>query len=522
MSKSGFHPEFQEVCLATIWRDQRLNRSITVVKPSFFDDPASSHLSNILKMYWEKYAKLPSKETSLELVRKTYPDLNDPKQSAERNSLERKIDSLHEADISDFEFIKDRLKSFARWKAIIETVHRVVETVKEGEVPEEVVDWFGEAMKVGDFDVKTGLAARKEAASVVRKEVDPDNRPRRPTGLTHFDQEIGGGLRGGELGCLLAPPKGFKSGTLLNFAFHGLKRGVGSSKKVLYLTLELSEELQVLRFVTKTTGLTKDKMVLDPDEYIKVFQERSDVLFDDDAELYVAYFPPYVCTPSTIRSYLDMMRRDHGVIFDSIMIDYLDLMGSDVKSEKDYLEKVRICTDLRAIAVDYNVPIWTACRATREATGKRRISMAHMAGAFERVAICDLVVALCQTDAERVNKVMRLVPVATRNDAGNRQVICNFEPEKMSIWSVEARDLTDEDFEEDDGGGKRHSGGGGGGGREGRRKKDDDSAKPDDDEAIQRGLKKLNELRKKAKEKRETAPVRGGVLSSLVDDDDDD
>jgi hypothetical protein len=167
-------------------------------------------------------------------------------------------------------------------------------------------------------------------------------------------------------------------------------------------------------------------------------------------------------------------------------------MGSDTKSDKDYLEKVRICTDLRAIAVDYDLPIWTACRATREATGKKRISMAHMAGAFERVAICDLVVALCQTDQERVSNVMRIVPVACRNDGGNRQIICRFEPSRMAIWSVEARDLTDDDFDdEDEPSYKKKSGGGGY-----KKRKDDES---DDDEAVFAGMKKLNALRDKRK-----------------------
>jgi hypothetical protein len=494
MNQTTFHPEFQEACLASMWRDSRLLPVLgqDKFKPGFLQDPTCSHLASIIQGYFGKYAKSPSRESLFELIRKSYPDINDPKHTAERSTLERKVDDLYEMDISDFEFIRDKIGKFMQWRAIIQTVHKTVDIIKTGEVPEEVVDWFSEAIKQGAFDIKVGTPARKEITKIIRQEVSTDYKPRRPTGLTHFDHEIGGGLRGGELGCLLAPPKGFKSGTLLNFAFHGLKRGVGTSKKVLYLTLELSEELQSLRFAIRTTMLPKEQMFIDTDNYIKTFHDRADVIFDDDAELYIAYFAPYVCTPQTIRSYLDQMKTE-GVEFDSIMLDYLDLMGSDVKSDKDYLEKVRICTDLRAIAVDYNLPIWTACRATREATGKKRISMSHMAGAFERVAICDLVVALCQTDQERVSNVMRLVPVACRNDGGNRQVICRFEPSRMAIWSVEARDLTDDDFdEEDDAPYKKKSGGGGP-----RKKKESDSG--EDDEAIAAGLKKLNALREKRK-----------------------
>jgi len=492
--QSPFHPKFQEACLAAMWRDSRLLPVLGQdrFKPAFLQDPTCSHLASIIQGYFNKYAKAPSRESLFELIRKSYPDINDPKHTAERSTLERKVDDLSEMDVSDFEFIKDKIGKFMQWRAIIQMVHKTVDVIKNGDVPEEVVDWFSEAIKQGTFDVKVGTPVREKITNIIRQEVSTDYKPRRPTGLSHFDHEIGGGLRAGELGCLLAPPKGFKSGTLLNFAFHGLKRGVGTSKKVLYLTLELSEELQALRFAVRTTMLPKEQMFIDTDNYIKTFQDRADVIFDDEAELYIAYFAPYVCTPQTIRTYLDQMKREAGVEFDSIMIDYLDLMGSDTKSDKDYLEKVRICTDLRAIAVDYDLPIWTACRATREATGKKRISMAHMAGAFERVAICDLVVALCQTDQERVSNVMRIVPVACRNDGGNRQIICRFEPSRMAIWSVEARDLTDDDFDdEDEPSYKKKSGGGGY-----KKRKDDES---DDDEAVFAGMKKLNALRDKRK-----------------------
>lgn len=506
--QSAFHPEFQETCLATLWRDQRLLPILgqDKFKPSFLQDPTCSHLASIIQSYWQSYAKAPSREVLFELVRRSYPDVNNPKHISERSTLERKIEELNELDISDFEFVKDKISKFMQWRAIIETVHKTVDTIKNGDVPEDIVEWFSDAIKQGNMIVKTGIAARQSITRVIYDEVNQDARPRRPTGLTHFDHEIGGGLRGGELGCLLAPPKGFKSGTLLNFAFHGLKRGVGTSKKVLYLTLELSEELQTVRFAIRTTMLPKEQMFLDTENYLRVFKDRSDVIFDDDAELYIAYFAPYVCTPQTIRTYLDQMKRDAGVEFDSIMIDYLDLMGSDVKSDKDYLEKVRICTDLRAIAVDYNVPIWTACRATREATGKKRISMAHMAGAFERVAICDLVVALCQSDQERVNNILRVVPVACRNDGGSRQVVCRFEPSRMAIWSIEARDLTDEDFEEDDQPFKKKSGGGGG-----RQRDKGDSS--DDEEAVAAGMKRLEALRSK---QRSRAPSKVSIEDELL------
>lgn len=482
-------------------RSQKLTQAFTgKFQPAFLTDPSTSHLMAMAMEHHKVFGKTPSREVLYELIRKSYPDQTD-KHIEERRTLESKLVKLCEMEVEpDEPFITRQISQFLSWRAVLNEIKAAVEVIQKGEVDIGIVDRMSKAVRMGEVKVERGIT-KDDIPKVLRKEVNPDFRPRIPTGVVHLDNEIGGGLRGGELGVLLAPPKGFKSGCLMNFAVGGMQRGV--DKKVLYVTLELSEALQGLRFAIRTTMAEKDHLFKDPERYIKDYEERCDVIYGDNADIDIKYFAPYTCTPRTLRAYLDMMKLDHGIEYGLILIDYLDLMGADDKKDKDYLEKVQICTDIRAIAVDYDVPIWTACRATREATGKKRINMSHMAGAFERVAIADLVAALCQTDRERTQGIMRIAFVACRNESGNRQIICEFQPAKMSICSVESRELTDDDFEDEDSGGsggykKRKKGG-----------DDDDNA---DDEAKQRGLKKLKALS-------ENRQKKASIASSLIEED---
>lgn len=496
-----WHEQFQDVAAASLMRSQKLTQAFTGrFQPTFLTDPSTSHVMSLVMEHHKVYGKTPSKEILFELIRKSYPDQTE-KHLEERRTLESKLVKLVDLEVEDDEeYIAKQISQFINWRAVLNEVKASVESIQKGEVDPTMVDRFAKAVRMGEIKVERGIT-KADIAGVLRKEVNPEHRPRVPTGIVHLDNEIGGGLRGGELAVLLAPPKGFKSGTLMNFAVGGMQKGIG--KKVLYITLELSEELQGLRFAIRTTMTEKDQLFKDPERYIKSYEERCDVLYGDNADIDIKYFAPYTCTPKTIRAYLDMMKLDHGIEYGLILVDYLDLMGSDDKKDKDYLEKVQVCTDLRAIAVDYDVPIWTACRATREATGKKRINMSHMAGAFERVAIADLVAALCQTEKERAQGIMRIAFVACRNESGNRQVICEFQPSKMSICSVESRELTDDDFEDEDNGG---------GGFKKRKKKGDDGDDVED-EAKQRGLKKLKALADNRQKK-------ASVVASLLDEED--
>ena len=184
------------------------------------------------------------------------------------------------------------------------------------------------------------------------------------------------------------------SGTMLNFGFSALRQQ--QQTNVLYITLELSEELVGMRFDMRTALMTKDDMMRDPDRFMQRVHDRKEIIIGNN-RLFIKGFKTKSCTCDTIRTYLDHMWAKEGIKFGTIIVDYLDLLKASKAREKAYLDAVDICEDLRSLASkqEYSVPIWTAARATREAVGKRKINMAQMSTAFERVAVSDLTLALC-------------------------------------------------------------------------------------------------------------------------------
>ena len=132
------------------------------------------------------------------------------------------------------------------------------------------------ALEAGKFDEDFGHDWTRQTHSRLANACAPDYEPRVPTGVFHLDKCIGGGLKAGELGILLGLPKGFKSGTLLNFAYSALK--ISNGLHVCYITLELDEELVGVRFDVRCAMMTKEQLLADPEKFSRVLKSRMDTV----------------------------------------------------------------------------------------------------------------------------------------------------------------------------------------------------------------------------------------------------
>ena len=407
-----------------------------------------SILYGMMLEHWTTHKVVPTEASLKERIRGMYPSANDANEQRKRATLEQSLDKLKDSPLSDKDFTDLKIRQFSQYVSLRNFLIDTKDDLLANKFDPELPTKLRKAMSVGDahFDVGHDWAERIDER--VHNQVNPEFCPRIPTGLPHLDALISGGLQAGELGVLLALPKHFKSGTMLNFAHSALRQIAPTN--VLYVTLELSEELVGMRFDMRTALRTKDDMHRDPEKFSRLVHERRDVMMGDN-RLFIKGFKTKSCTCDTLRTYLDQMWAKENVKFGTIIVDYMDLLKSSKTREKAYLEAVDVCEDLRSVASkqEYSVPIWTAARATREAVGKRKINMAQMSSAFERVGVADLVLALCMSEAEKVAGEMRIVNVASRNDSINKVVNCKVTFDKMLLTSVGTSELDEEESEEE-------------------------------------------------------------------------
>lgn len=207
--------------------------------------------------------------------------------------------------------------------------------------------------------------------------------------MAGLDELIGGGLSPGELGVVIAPPGGGKSMALVKFASTALLQG----KKVVYYTLELSEEVVGQRFDACINDI-RLKNVWDYPEHIS---EKLEDLAKLGGGLKIKEFLEGGVTVNTIKAHLKTLEIE-GFVPDVIFVDYLGLM----KPLGSYAEKRHALTDiaegLRNIANNMRVPLWSAHQTNRTAIQEERINTAHVGESLGIIATVDLALGLGRPD----------------------------------------------------------------------------------------------------------------------------
>lgn len=234
---------------------------------------------------------------------------------------------------------------------------------------------------------------------------------RTPTKWTAFDDLLNGGLARKEILLFSANSGGGKSITLANLAVNMLEQGFN----VLYLSLELSEELIAQRFDTMFTGIPS---VLAQQKYRDIASSLVQIA-PSMGKMQIKHMPSGT-TANQIRAYLKEFELKNGIVPDLLIVDYLDIMGSNEKVSADNVwEKDKRATEqLRDIAFDYNLYIATASQQNRSAIDAQELNQSHIAGGLSKVNTVDVYASVILTPTMKAAGEIGFSFLKTRNSDG--------------------------------------------------------------------------------------------------------
>jgi replicative DNA helicase len=174
------------------------------------------------------------------------------------------------------------------------------------------------------------------------------------TGWDVIDDLADGGLGKGELGVMVAPAGIGKSWALVNVGANAVKAGLN----VVHYTLELNEHYVGMRYDSVFTGIANQDLRYHQDKIAKVVEELPGTLT-------VKYYPTKGAGINTLSAHLERCRVNDKKP-DLIIVDYADLLRGAKGLEKRH-ELGNIYEDLRGMAGEYQIPVWTASQANRSA-----------------------------------------------------------------------------------------------------------------------------------------------------------
>ena len=343
-------------------------------------------------------------------------------------TLVKDIDARHD------EWFLDDFEQFCKHKALANAILNSTDLLEENQ--------FGAVEKMIKDAVQVSLAKNLGTDYYT----EPAERLRNlktlnggtSTGWQTMDSKLFGGFNKGELNIFAGGSGAGKSIFLQNLALNwSLMR-----LNVIYVSLELSENLTAMRMDAMNTGYsTKDlyKNLDDVDLRIKMQKKKA-------GSIQIVQLTSG-CTINDIRAYLKEYTVQTGIRPDAIVIDYLDLMmpaQKKVPPSDLFIKDKFVSEELRNLAVELDLLFATASQLNRGAVDEIEFDHSHIAGGLSKIQTADNVIGIFSSRAMRERGRIQIQFMKTRSSSGVGQKV----DLEFDINTLRLRDLSEEDQEE--------------------------------------------------------------------------
>ena len=386
-----FGTSFQSKIIASLMSDIKFVQTISdILQPDMFDSDSNKWLVKTIRKYYYEYKKQPT----LEVIKYKIDEIdNDVLKSG---VVEKLRDVWKNIESTDLEFVQSETLDFCKNQtlknAILESVDMLENKNYDG-----IKSIIDDAMKAGTerdlgHDYIPSLEMRLEESARITVKTPWDV----------INDITDGGLGPGELGVVVAPAGIGKSWTLQALGSDVVKNG----KTVVHYSLELNENYVGLRYDSIFSGVTTSNIKYHKEEVQKQISKLP-------GKLLIKYFPTKAASVQTLGAHLKQIELS-GVNIDMVIVDYADiLMPTGFFKEKRHAIG-NIYEDLRGLAGELEIPIWTASQANRSALEEDVIGADKVAEDYSKVMTADFVMSMSRKVEDKIANTGRFHVIKNR------------------------------------------------------------------------------------------------------------
>ena len=386
-----FGHSFQKKIIVLLLFNRRFLQTISdIILPEYFDSDADKWLVRSIKKYYEKYKVEPT----LDAIKIQIDDISS--EILKKSVVDNLRESFQHRESPDLEFIEEKVLEFCKNQNLKSAIMESVDMLERHDY-DGIKNVIDVAMKAGTtkdlgHDYVEGLEER------LTKSV----RDVTPTGWEIIDEIMSGGLGKGEMGVLVAPAGIGKTWMLQRISHHALCIG----KNVLHYTLELNQSYVGLRYDTIFSGIPTSEIKYQKEAVRKALEKAT-------GNLLIKYFPTRSASVQTLNAHMKQVELS-GLKPDIVIVDYADIM-KDISGGKELRHQLgNIYEDLRGLAGEMEVPIWTASQANRSALEEEVIGAEKVAEAYSKVMTADFVVSLSRKIEDKASNTARCHVIKNR------------------------------------------------------------------------------------------------------------
>ena len=389
---------FKKATLDKKW----MNILVGTFDKRFFKTPNMAMLADFLVKYYTKYGHSPSNKV-LSSMAKAYAE----KYQDKNVSLAAVNELLAEINAFDLQVPDDvasaNMKEFIRKNAFYNALYDNADMLGRDEdsyakVVEKCLENFDKVQKITFNDTALGMDYFDPAAMNEHWKYISNPESKISTGFPSIDVYTHGGfLKDGRSLYLVMAQAGLgKSLFLSNLAKNFLEQGL----KVVVISLEMSEDVYAQRFdahISENNINTLNETHEDSIAKIKDFYAKHPT-----ASLFIKEYPPKSVTCNDIRAYLDNLKLA-GHSFDVLIVDYLNLVKSSIKSDNMFIDGLDVSEKLRAISYEFKVPVISAIQTNREGMNNAEVGMENISQSSGIAFTADFLLSLFRTEEDRMH-----------------------------------------------------------------------------------------------------------------------
>lgn len=222
---------------------------------------------------------------------------------------------------------------------------------------------------------------------------------------------------------------------------HCAASNLAKGYNVLYITMEMAEEEIAKRIDANLLDIPLDDLMLIPKESYdkKVARLRSKT----NGTLIIKEYPTASAGSANFRYLINELKIKKNFVPSVIYVDYLNIcmssrlkFGSNVNTY-NYIKS--IAEELRGLAVEFNVPIFSATQTTRSGYTSSDIGLEDTSESFGLPATADLMLALISTEElEELNQIMvKQLKNRHNNVSAIKRFVIGIDRSKMKLYDVE-------------------------------------------------------------------------------------
>ena len=366
---SSYGYSFQIKVITALLTDKSFLQQISdIILPSYFESDANNWIVDNILQYHLEYKSSPTLEVMKVKLETIEHEVLKPQ------IVEHLKNAWKFTEATDLEFIKQQALDFCKNQEIKKAILSSVDLLKHGRY-EDIKSKIDGALKAGgDKDIG------HDYMSSIDERYTDSVRDTKETPWEILNELTDGGLGKGELAVFVAPAGIGKSWGLINIGAHAIKKGM----TVLHYTLELNEAYVGLRYDSVVTGIANQNL--------KHYQSQvKDELEKMDGELIIKHYPTKSVSVIGLRSHIEKcIMQDKKP--DIIIVDYADLLKGHGQEKRHELEG--IYEDLRGMAGEYEIPVWTASQANRSALEEDVIDASKVSESYGKVMVADFIISL--------------------------------------------------------------------------------------------------------------------------------